>query len=128
MAEALPPVAFPVVASLMPAVPPEPATTAIFPETAFPPPLALAVAAPVVTATPVLTLPPALERKMPPLFAVALAVCAVAFSAVTGVDYVRLDRDRAQFTAALDAVPRHATTSARACMLKSVSRRVNAAA
>jgi hypothetical protein len=39
----------------------------------------------------------------------ALAVCAVAFSVATGVDYRRLDRDRAEFTAGLDAVPERAT-------------------
>ena len=41
--------------------------------------------------------------------AVALAVCALSFSAVMGFDYVRLDRDRAAFSAGLDAVPERAT-------------------
>src|SRR5438270_14012542 len=34
-----------------------------------------------------------------------MAACALAYSAGLGVDYVRLDRDRAQFTAGIDAVP-----------------------
>ena len=38
-----------------------------------------------------------------------LAVCALSFSAATGIDYVRLDRDRAEFTAGIDAVPERAT-------------------
>lgn len=38
-----------------------------------------------------------------------LVACALAFSAVTGLDYVRLDRDRAAFTAGLDAIPSRAT-------------------
>jgi len=41
--------------------------------------------------------------------AIALAACALSFSAVTGVDYLRLDRDRAEFTAGIDAVPERAT-------------------
>jgi hypothetical protein len=52
-----------------------------------------------------LRLPTTLRRPV----AVALATCAVAASAVMGVDYVRLDRDRAAFTAGLDAVPARAT-------------------
>jgi hypothetical protein len=46
---------------------------------------------------------------LPRWVAVALAACALSFSAVTGFDYVRLDRDRAAFTAGLDAVPERAT-------------------
>jgi hypothetical protein len=34
---------------------------------------------------------------------------ALSFSAVTGLDYVRLDRDRAELTAGIDAVPARAT-------------------
>ena len=40
---------------------------------------------------------------------IVLAACALSFSAVTGIDYVRLDRDRAEFTAGIDAVPERAT-------------------
>src|SRR3954454_7534551 len=50
-------------------------------------------------------LPGALPRSA----AVVLAASAVAFSAVTGIDYLRLDRDRAEFTAGIDAVPERAT-------------------
>jgi len=35
--------------------------------------------------------------------------CALLFSAATGADYLRLDRDRAEFTAGIDAVPARAT-------------------
>jgi len=47
--------------------------------------------------------------RLPRSVAIGLAACALSFSAVTGVDYVRLDRDRAEFTAGLDAVPPRAT-------------------
>lgn len=47
--------------------------------------------------------------RVPRPVAVALAACALAFSAATGADYLRLDRDRAAFTAGLSAVPRGAT-------------------
>lgn len=50
-------------------------------------------------------LPLRLPRPVPAV----LAICALAFSIVLGVDYVRLDRDRARFTAGLDAVPARAT-------------------
>jgi hypothetical protein len=50
-------------------------------------------------------LPGALPRSA----AVGLVASALAFSAVTGVDYLRLDRDRAEFTAGIDAVPERAT-------------------
>lgn len=53
----------------------------------------------------VLRLPDTLPRPV----AVVLMVCALAFSAVLGLDYVRLDRDRAEFTAGIDAVPARAT-------------------
>ena len=43
--------------------------------------------------------------RLPRRLAPALAVCAVAYSIGMGVDFVRLDRDRAQFTAGIDAVP-----------------------
>jgi len=38
-----------------------------------------------------------------------LVACALSFSAVTGIDYARLDRDRAEFTAGMHAVPARAT-------------------
>jgi hypothetical protein len=50
-------------------------------------------------------LPSALPRPA----ATVLALSALSFSAVTGVDYLRLDRDRAEFTAGIDAVPEGAT-------------------
>jgi hypothetical protein len=52
-----------------------------------------------------LRLPSALPRRI----AILLATCALAFSAVTGIDYLRLDRDRAEFTAGVDVVPERAT-------------------
>lgn len=52
-----------------------------------------------------LRLPTTLRRPV----AVLLAACALASSVVMGVDYVRLDRDRAAFTAGIDAVPARAT-------------------
>ena len=50
-----------------------------------------------------------LPGSLPRPVAVGLAACALAFSAVLGVDYVRLDRDRAAFTAGMAAVPERAT-------------------
>jgi len=50
-----------------------------------------------------------LPATLPRPIAIVLAVAALSFSAVTGVDYVRLDRDRAAFTAGIDAVPQRAT-------------------
>ncbi len=50
-----------------------------------------------------------LPATLPRPVAAGLAASALAFSAVTGVDYVRLDRDRAEFTAGIDAVPPRAT-------------------
>lgn len=50
-------------------------------------------------------LPPRLPRPI----AGALLVCALSFSVVTGIDYVRLDRDRREFTAAMDVLPPRAT-------------------
>jgi hypothetical protein len=50
-----------------------------------------------------------LPRTLPRPVVVLLAACALSFSAVLGVDYVRLDRDRAEFTAGMDAVPARAT-------------------
>jgi hypothetical protein len=50
-------------------------------------------------------LPSRLPRALVPL----LALCAVSFSGATGIDYVRLDRDRAEFTAGMAAVPQRAT-------------------
>jgi hypothetical protein len=50
-----------------------------------------------------------LPARLPRPAASVLAACALAFSVVTGVDYVRLDRDRAAFTAGIDAVPARAT-------------------
>src|SRR4051794_2055177 len=50
-------------------------------------------------------LPAALPRSA----AVGLVASALAFSAVTGGDSLRLDRDRAEFTAGIDVVPEGAT-------------------
>ena len=50
-----------------------------------------------------------LPHRLPRPVTVALAGSALVFSAALGVDYVRLDRDRAAFTAGIDAVPAHAT-------------------
>jgi hypothetical protein len=50
-----------------------------------------------------------LPSTLPRPVAVALAACALAFSTVMGIDYARLDRDRAEFTAGMDAVPARAT-------------------
>jgi hypothetical protein len=50
-----------------------------------------------------------LPETLPRPVAIGLAACALSFSVVTGVDYVRLDRDRAEFTAGIDAVPARAT-------------------
>jgi hypothetical protein len=50
-----------------------------------------------------------LPRTLPRPIVVLLAACALSFSAVLGVDYVRLDRDRAEFTAGMEAVPARAT-------------------
>lgn len=50
-----------------------------------------------------------LPSTLPRFMAIVLATCAVAFSVVLGVDYVRLDRDRAAFTAGMAAVPARAT-------------------
>jgi hypothetical protein len=52
-----------------------------------------------------LCVPTKLPRRLP----VLLVACAVSFSAVLGIDYLRLDRDRAEFTAGMSAVPRGAT-------------------
>ena len=50
-----------------------------------------------------------LPTTLPRPVAVLLAACALSFSAVQGIDYVRLDRDRAEFTAGIEAVPARAT-------------------
>jgi hypothetical protein len=50
-----------------------------------------------------------LPATLPRPIAGLLAACALSSSVVMGVDYVRLDRDRAAFTAGLDAVPARAT-------------------
>jgi hypothetical protein len=50
-----------------------------------------------------------LPGKLPRPLAIGLAACALSFSVATGVDYVRLDRDRAELTAGLDVVPERAT-------------------
>jgi len=50
-----------------------------------------------------------LPKTLPRPIAVGLAVCALSFSAVMGIDYVRLDRDRAEFTAGMGTVPDRAT-------------------
>ena len=43
--------------------------------------------------------------RLPRRFAVGLGVCGLLYSAGMGIDYVRLDRDRARFTAGMSAVP-----------------------
>lgn len=50
-----------------------------------------------------------LPTKLARPAAVGLVACALSFSAVMGIDYVRLDHDRAEFTAGMDAVPAQAT-------------------
>jgi hypothetical protein len=50
-----------------------------------------------------------LPSTLPRPIAAVLVACALSFSAVTGIDYVRLDRDRAAFTAGIDNVPARAT-------------------
>jgi hypothetical protein len=50
-----------------------------------------------------------LPGRLPRPVAGVLVACALSFSVVMGVDYVRLDRDRAAFTAGMDAVPAQAT-------------------
>jgi hypothetical protein len=50
-----------------------------------------------------------LPERLPRPVTAALAISALVFSAALGIDYVRLDRDRAAFTAGIDAVPEHAT-------------------
>ena len=47
-------------------------------------------------------------ESLPRRAAVALGACAIAYSVGLGVDYVRLDRDRARFTAGIGAVPERA--------------------
>lgn len=49
--------------------------------------------------------PPVLPRRL----VAALVAAAIAYSAALGMDYVRLDRDRAEFTAGIAAVPDRAT-------------------
>jgi hypothetical protein len=46
--------------------------------------------------------------RLPRSATLVLATSALAFSAVLGIDYVRLDRDRASFTAGMAAVPERA--------------------
>jgi hypothetical protein len=50
-----------------------------------------------------------LPTTLPRPVAIGLAACALSFSVVTGIDYLRLDRDRAEFTAGIAAVPDRAT-------------------
>ena len=50
-----------------------------------------------------------LPSRLPRAVAALLAVSALTFSVALGADYVRLDRDRAAFTAGIDAVPEGAT-------------------
>jgi hypothetical protein len=52
-----------------------------------------------------LRLPGVLPRRVTGL----LVACALSFSIALGVDYVRLDRDRAELTAGIEAVPARAT-------------------
>ncbi len=51
-----------------------------------------------------LCLPDVLPRRLPTV----LVACALSFSAMLGLDYLRLDRDRAEFTSGMSAVPRGA--------------------
>jgi hypothetical protein len=48
-------------------------------------------------------------ERLPRALTGLLAICAVWFSVALGVDYLRLDRDRAEFAAGTDVVPRQAT-------------------
>jgi hypothetical protein len=50
-----------------------------------------------------------MPERLPKMVSAGLAVSALWFSAVLGVDYLRLDRDRAAFAAGMDAVPMRAT-------------------
>ena len=50
-----------------------------------------------------------LPSTLPRWVAVVLVACALSFSTVMGIDYVRLDHDRAAFTAGIEAVPARAT-------------------
>jgi hypothetical protein len=50
-----------------------------------------------------------LPVRLPRPVAGVLVACALSFSVVMGVDYLRLDRDRAAFTAGMDAVPAQAS-------------------
>ena len=50
-----------------------------------------------------------LPERFPRWLATALAIGAVCFSVALGVDYLRLDHDRAAFTAGMDAVPARAS-------------------
>ena len=50
-----------------------------------------------------------LPARPPRVVTGLLVACALGFSAITGIDYVRLDRDRAELTAGMDAVPARAT-------------------
>jgi hypothetical protein len=43
--------------------------------------------------------------RLPRRFAVGLGLCGLLYSGAMGIDYVRLDRDRARFTAGMAAVP-----------------------
>jgi hypothetical protein len=47
--------------------------------------------------------------RLPRAWAIGLALAALSFSVALGVDYRRLDHDRALFTAGIDAVPERAT-------------------
>jgi hypothetical protein len=50
-----------------------------------------------------------LPSRLPRPLTIALVACALLFSATLGIDYVRLDGDRAAFTAGMSAVPERAT-------------------
>jgi len=50
-----------------------------------------------------------LPERIPRLASTTLVLCALWFSAALGVDYLRLDRDRAAFAAGTNAVPMQAT-------------------
>ena len=50
-----------------------------------------------------------LPSRLPRSCAIVLATSALAYSAATGIDYIRLDRDTAELTSGVDVVPEGAT-------------------
>ncbi|MGH7271019.1 MAG: hypothetical protein ACREJ3_11365, partial [Polyangiaceae bacterium] len=66
-----------------------------------------------------------LPERMPRRFFVVLGGCALTYAAGMGVDYVRLSRDWARFTAGMDAVPDGATLLPLVFQSKGVSENTN---